>query len=154
MFLRDGKTATVSLVRNGGTISIQTNGKPDAAIEMGDGPPASDEITMIMAGALPLSMHPCPRTVANIGIGSGLTSQVLLSTDAVESLTSIEIEPFMVEAARQGIPATSITTVRGTTKPSSSTMPRPSSQLPDSNSMYRLGTIQPLGQRSRHPVLG
>ena len=56
---------------------------------------------MIMAGALPLSMHPAPRTVANIGIGSGLTSQVLLTTDAVESLTSIEIEPFMVDAARQ-----------------------------------------------------
>ena len=35
MFLRDGKTATVSLVRIGGTISIQTNGKPDAAIRDG-----------------------------------------------------------------------------------------------------------------------
>ena len=67
---------------------------------MGDGPPADDEITQILAGALPLSMHPSPRTVANIGIGSGLTSQVLLTTDAVQSLTSIEIEPFIVEAAR------------------------------------------------------
>ncbi len=101
IFLRDGKTATVSLIRSGGTISIQTNGKPDAAIEMGGGRPAADEITMIMAGVLPLSLHPRPRTVANIGIGSGLTSQVLLSTDAVESLTSIEIEPFIVDAARQ-----------------------------------------------------
>ena len=81
-------------------ISIQTNGKPDAAIEMGDGPPADDEITQILAGALPLSMHPAPRTVASIGIGSGLTSQVLLTTDAVQSLTSIEIEPYIVEAAR------------------------------------------------------
>ena len=68
---------------------------------MGDGPPADDEITMIMAGALPLSLHPNPRTVANIGVGSGLTSQVLLTTDQVESLTSIEIERFMVDAARQ-----------------------------------------------------
>jgi hypothetical protein len=50
---------------------------------------------------LPLSLHPSPRTVANIGIGSGLTSQVLLSTDAVKSLTSIEIERFIVDAARQ-----------------------------------------------------
>ena len=101
MYLRDGKTATVSLVRIGGSISIQTNGKPDAAIRMGDGPPSGDEMTMIMLGALPLSMHPAPRTVANIGIGSGLTSHVLLTTDAVESLTSIEIEPFIVDAARQ-----------------------------------------------------
>lgn len=102
IFLRDGKTATVSLIRDGGIISIQTNGKPDASIEMGHGPPAPDEITQIMAGALPLSLHPNPRRVANIGIGSGLTSQVLLTTDAVESLTSIEIEQFIVEAARQG----------------------------------------------------
>jgi len=101
MSIRDGKTATVSLLRNGGTILIQTNGKPDAAIEMGNGPPASDEATQILAGALPLSMHPAPRNVANIGIGSGLTSQVLLTTDAVKSLISIEIEPFIVDAARQ-----------------------------------------------------
>ena len=155
IYLRDGKTATVSLLRNGGRISIQTNGKTDAAIEMGDGPPTSDEITMIMAGALPLSLHASPRTVANIGIGSGLTSQVLLSTDAVESLTSIEIERFMVDAARQAY------------------LPRVSRLFEDKRSRividdaktffatartairrYRFGTIQPLGQRSRHPVFG
>ena len=101
LYLRDGKTATISLVRQGGVITIATNGKPDAAIEMGGGDPAPDEITMIMAGALPLSLHPAPRTVANIGIGSGLTSHVLLNTNAVTTLTSIEIEQFMIEAARQ-----------------------------------------------------
>jgi hypothetical protein len=101
MYLRDGKTATVSLVRAGEVITIQTNGKADAAIAMGSGPPAPDEVTMILAGALPISMHPAPRAVANIGIGSGLTSQVILTSDAVQSLTSIEIERFIVDAARQ-----------------------------------------------------
>ena len=101
IYLRDGKTATISLMRQGGVITIATNGKPDAAIEMSGGAPAKDEITMIMAGALPLSLHPAPRTVANIGVGSGLTSHVLLSTDAVSTLTSIEIEQFMVEAAHK-----------------------------------------------------
>jgi spermidine synthase len=96
-----GKTATVALLRTGGMITIQTNGKPDAAIEMGKGPPAEDEITQIMCGALPLSLHPAPRNVAVIGIGSGLTSHVILTSAAVQSLTSIEIEPFMVDAARQ-----------------------------------------------------
>ncbi len=102
IYLRDGRTATISLVRLHDVVTIATNGKPDAAIQMGRGAPAPDEITMILAGALPLSLHPAPRIVANIGIGSGLTSSVLLSTEDVKSLTSIEIEPFMVEAARQG----------------------------------------------------
>ena len=101
-YLRDGKTATISLLSIGGVTTIATNGKPDAAIQVGGGKPAPDEITMIMAAALPLSLHRAPSKVANIGFGSGLTSAVLLKSDAVKSLTSIEIEPFMVEAARQG----------------------------------------------------
>jgi len=100
VYLRDGKTATISLVRAGGLVTIATNGKPDAAIEMGDGPPSPDEVTMILAGVLPLALHPNPRTIANIGIGSGLTSHVLLNSDEVESLTSIEIEQFMIDAAK------------------------------------------------------
>jgi spermidine synthase len=99
-YLRDGKTATISLLSIGGVTTIATNGKPDAAIQVGGGKPAPDEITMIMAAALPLSLHRAPSKVANIGFGSGLTSAVLLKSDAVKSLTSIEIEPFMVDAAR------------------------------------------------------
>ena len=101
MYLRDGKTATVSLLRRGEIITIQTNGKADATIAMGNGPPAPDEVTQILAGVLPVSMHPAPHAVANIGIGSGLTSQVILASDAVRSLTSIEIERFIVDAAKQ-----------------------------------------------------
>ncbi len=101
-YLRDGKTATISLTRTGGAATIATNGKPDAVIQMSDGPPAADEITMILVGALPLALHPSPSKVANIGIGSGLTSQTLLSSAHVDSLVSIEIEPFMVDAARLG----------------------------------------------------
>lgn len=102
-YLRDGKTATISLVEDEGFVTIATNGKPDAAIQMGAGQPASpDEITMVFAAALPLSLHRNPQRVANIGFGSGLTSATVLLSERVKSLESIEIEPFMVEAARQG----------------------------------------------------
>jgi predicted membrane-bound spermidine synthase len=101
-YLRDGKTATISLVEDDGFVMIATNGKPDATINMRAGQPAADEITMISAAALPLSLHPRPERVANIGFGSGLTSATLLLSDRVKSLESIEIEPFMVEAAKQG----------------------------------------------------
>ena len=103
IFLRDGKTATISLARNGETVTIATNGKPDAAIHLGaPGNPNADEITMTMAAALPLAMHRSARNIANIGIGSGLTSHVVLASDQVERLDSIEIEPVMATAARQG----------------------------------------------------
>lgn len=101
-YLRDGKTATISLVERNGRVTIATNGKPDAGIQMGPGEPSPDEVTMVMAAALPLSMQPHPRRVANIGFGSGLTTHTLLASERVGRLDSIEIEPFMVQAARQG----------------------------------------------------
>ncbi len=101
-YLRDGKTATISLVENQGLVAIATNGKTDATLQMSAGPAASDEITMVFAAALPLSLHGRPERVANIGFGSGLTSATVLLSERVKSLESIEIEPFMVEAASQG----------------------------------------------------
>jgi predicted membrane-bound spermidine synthase len=101
-YLRDGKTATISLVQLNGMVTIATNGKPDAGIQMGPGEPTVDESTMVLAAAIPLSMQPHPVRVANIGFGSGLTTHTLLTSALVKRLDSIEIEPLMVEAARQG----------------------------------------------------
>ena len=105
IFLRDGKTATISLTQQGTDIIIATNGKPDAGINMGPGAATSDEITMTLAAALPLAMHDAPKRIANIGVGSGLTSHVVLTSPNVEVLDSIEIEPTMVQAARLGFEA-------------------------------------------------
>ncbi len=102
LFLEHGKTATVSLVDADGVVSIATNGKPDAAIEMRHEKASPDEITMVLAGALPIAVHPNPVHVANIGIGSGLTTHVLLASDRVREVDSVEIEPLMAKAARAG----------------------------------------------------
>jgi spermidine synthase len=101
-YLRDGKTATISLIEKDGLVTIATNGKPDAGIQMGSGEASVDETTMVLAAAIPLSMQPHPRRVANIGFGSGLTTHTLLGSELVDHVDSIEIEPFMVEAARKG----------------------------------------------------
>ena len=101
-YLRDGKTATISLIEKDGLVTIATNGKPDASIQMGPGEASVDETTMVLAAAIPLSMQPHPRRVANIGFGSGLTTHALLASELIDHLDSIEIEPFMVQAARQG----------------------------------------------------
>ena len=98
---RDGKTATVALLKstNGG-LTLLTNGKADAKINMGPGAPTPDEPTMILLGALPLAANPRAKTAANIGMGSGLTAHTLLSTPQLERLDIIEIEAEMINGAR------------------------------------------------------
>jgi spermidine synthase len=100
LYYRDGKSASISLFAQGSKVSISTNGKPDASIEMDPSePPTTDEVTMIMAAALPLAYRPDAKTVANIGLGSGLTTHTLLADSAIERVDTIEIESAMVEAA-------------------------------------------------------
>ena len=102
IYYRDGKTASISVRESAGAVRvISTNGKPDAAISMRpELAPAIDELTMVLLAVLPLSMHPAPLEVANIGFGSGLTTHVLLGDARVRRVDSIEIEPAMVDAAR------------------------------------------------------
>jgi len=102
----DGRTATVSMVASeDGRLSIATNGKVDAAINMKPGTaPNSDEFTMTLLGALPLAHAPGARKAAIIGHGSGLTTHVVLASPVIEQVDVIEIEPEMVEAARAFLP--------------------------------------------------
>jgi len=101
LFHRDGKTATVNLVRSGDRLSITTNGKSDAMMSLAGGAEAGDdEPVMVMLGALPVLLYPQARTAAVIGFGSGITSHVLLASDTLRELDTIEIEPAMIEAAR------------------------------------------------------
>lgn len=102
LFHRDGRTATVDVQRyRDGSMSIITNGKPDAAV-MTDPrrPAAADEPTMILTGALPLLYHPGARSAAVIGMGSGLSASVLLASPVLERMDVIEIESAMMEGAR------------------------------------------------------
>ncbi len=103
VYHRDGKTATVNLIQfRGGTLTITTNGKPDASINMsGTTRRSSDETTMILAGVLPNLYHPKAKKVANIGFGSGQTTHTLLQAPWLERVDTIEIEPAMVEASRE-----------------------------------------------------
>jgi predicted membrane-bound spermidine synthase len=103
-FLRDGKTATVAVVRSraNGSAAIVTNGKSDAAMALSlDSPPGGDEFTMVMLGALPLAVHPAPRSIGVIGWGSGLSTHTLLGSDRVERVETVEIEPAIHAGARQ-----------------------------------------------------
>ena len=100
LYYRDGKAASISMVAMGSILTLSTNGKPDAAIEMDpNAQRTADEITMVMAAALPLAYNPAAKEVANIGLGSGLTTHTLLADPNIERVDTIEIERAMVEAA-------------------------------------------------------
>ena len=108
LFNRDGKTATVHLVRYGDATSIRTNGKSDGSINMDrDGQRGSDEITMVLTGAVPLALKPAAKNAAVIGIGTGLTMHALLQSLKLESVETVEIEAAMAEAARGFAPRNS-----------------------------------------------
>src|ERR671934_2397546 len=101
LFNKDGKTATVHLVKYPEATSLRTNGKSDGSINMDrNGPRGSDEITMVLTGALPLALKPEVRSAAVIGIGTGLTTHTLLQHLDLERVDTIEIEPAMAEASR------------------------------------------------------
>lgn len=101
LYHRDGKTATVSLSLSDGLMSLRTNGKVDAGINMlSEQGPTPDEVTMVLAAAIPLSLKPDAKTAANIGLGSGLTTHMLLLNDEIEHIDTVEIESCIVEAAR------------------------------------------------------
>ncbi|HZX77222.1 spermine synthase [Lysobacter sp.] len=101
-YLRDGKTATVSVSAHPiGHTLISTNGKPDASLSMDPRKrPTFDEITMVMAGVLPYIHHSQPRRIAVIGWGSGLTTHTLAGSARAESIETIEIEQAMYDGAR------------------------------------------------------
>jgi spermidine synthase len=104
LFHRDGKTASVDVVRYPGAelVEIVTNGKSDASVAMKPGAGASlDEPTMILLGALPLALHPQGRRVACIGFGSGVTTHTLLASPRLTRVDTIEIEQEMVRGAEK-----------------------------------------------------
>jgi len=101
IYYKDGKTASVALLLSkSGSASISTNGKTDAAVQIGEGAPTADEPTMVLLGGIPLSLHDAPKKVGVIGFGSGMTTHTLLGDHRVEQVDTIEIEPSMVQGAR------------------------------------------------------
>lgn len=100
---RDGRTATVDVTRRGkSTLVLTTNGKVDASAETDPAlPPSADEDTMVMLGGLPLLAHPGAKNAAVIGMGAGMSANVLLASEQLQHLDVIEIEAAMTEGARQ-----------------------------------------------------
>jgi spermidine synthase/tetratricopeptide (TPR) repeat protein len=93
LFYRDGRSGSVAITRSiNNHVALRVNGKADASN-------AVDMPTQLMSGHLPLLLHPEPRQVLVIGMGSGITSGAVLR-HPVERLDIVEIEPAVLEASR------------------------------------------------------
>ncbi|MGE3492741.1 MAG: fused MFS/spermidine synthase [Vicinamibacterales bacterium] len=89
---REGATATVAVRRLAGTVSLAIDGKVDASN-------AGDMLTQRLLAHVPLLLHPAPKRVAILGLGSGVTLGSAL-THPIEAATVLEISPEVVEASR------------------------------------------------------
>ncbi|MBI4178585.1 hypothetical protein HY522_04055 [bacterium] len=95
-YFRDGPDGTVSVVDfspEGAAASLFVNGKVDASDNF------SDMVTQTLLAHLPLQVHPAPRKVLVVGLGSGVTAAEAAKYP-VERLDVVEISRDVVEAGR------------------------------------------------------
>ena len=103
VFHEDGRTATVSglKTREENILTITTNGKPDASLSpiwfeacsdtVPKDPLMGDASTQTLAPLITLAHNSDARRVAVIGQGSGMSSQMLLASDAIELQGAVPI---------------------------------------------------------------
>ena len=92
LYYKDGAPATVSVKRLTGTTTLAVDGKTDASNR-------SDMLTQKLVAHLPLLLHPNPKQVAIVGLGSGVTLGAALS-HPIERADVVEISGEVVEASR------------------------------------------------------
>ena len=89
---REGATGTVAVRQLAGTVSLAIDGKVDASN-------AGDMLTQRLLAHIPLLLHPAPKRVAILGLGSGVTLGSAL-THPLDAATVLEISPEVVDASR------------------------------------------------------
>lgn len=92
LFSKDGRTTHVTVRKFGGVKSLLINGKADGS----DG---HDIQTELLCAHFPLLLHPSPKDVFVIGLGTGITLRAVEKYN-VESIDCVEIEKRVVEASR------------------------------------------------------
>jgi len=93
LFYEEGLTSVITVQRQHEHLILKANGKPDAST-------AGDLPTQVMVGLLPFLVHPNVEKAVVIGMGSGVTSGVVLQTP-VKEVTLVELEGAVVKASHQ-----------------------------------------------------
>lgn len=97
---QDGVTSSVAVHRMDDVLSLSVNGKVDASISLDSINFAADEFTQLLLAAYPLSFSSKVSDIGIVGLGSGMTAASILKFDSVRTVDIVEIEPYVVKAAR------------------------------------------------------
>jgi spermidine synthase len=92
LFYREDEVATVTVRKVASRLSLAIDGKVDATS-------SADMMTQRLLAHVPLLLHPAPKNVLVIGLGSGVTAGSAL-THPIESLVAVEISDAVAEASR------------------------------------------------------
>ena len=91
IYVRDGADGTIAVQQiDPLNLNVRVNGKVDASVH--------DMVTQLMVGHLPMFLHPDPKRVMVVGLGSGATAAAVLRHPGVTADVA-EISKEMVEAA-------------------------------------------------------
>jgi spermidine synthase len=93
LWYREGPTATVSVRRDGDTVSMGINGRTNASDSVYDMP------TQVMLGELPMLIAPQPKNALVIGFATGVTVGSMLQSP-IESVTCVELEPATIHGSQ------------------------------------------------------
>ncbi|MBN2197518.1 MAG: fused MFS/spermidine synthase [Polyangiaceae bacterium] len=94
---RDGVEAAVALSHNHGLVLL-VNGKADGSL-------IGDRGTQVMGALMPALLHPDPKRVFVLGLGTGMSAGWVSLLDGVERVDVAELEPSILEVARLFAPA-------------------------------------------------
>jgi spermidine synthase len=92
-YYAEGPAATVSVRLLGGRLALAIDGKVDASN-------GGDMLTQRMLGVLPVLLHPDPKDVCVIGLGSGVTLSSAVRGARLRRADVVEISPEVVAASR------------------------------------------------------
>ena len=116
-YYQDGRTATVAVYETiePRRIVIATNGKPDGSLPLswlGSCSPAvaranlaGDIATQLFGPLITLAHAPSARRMAVIGHGTGMSAHFLLGYPDLQEVTTVEIEPQIIQGSRVFYPA-------------------------------------------------
>ncbi len=93
LYYRDGINTTISVDEMEGALVYRSNGKTDASTY------PTDMATQLLLGYLPMLLHPAPRDIFVLGLGTGVTAAAV-ARYPVRRIDLVELEPAGVEAAR------------------------------------------------------
>ncbi|WP_455204261.1 fused MFS/spermidine synthase [Kaarinaea lacus] len=99
LYLKEGKAGVISMVTyDGRHVKLQNNGLNESFIDL------KEKNNVLLAetllGYVPYLMHENPKSAFVVGFGGGITTRALASTENLESIKVVELEPAVVEAGR------------------------------------------------------